>query len=200
MLDVGAGEAPWKDLLTGAEYVGLDLASNSEFGMQRRPGIIYYSGDRLPVDDASFDHVLCVEVLEHVREPLPFLAELGRALRPGGSLALTVPWSARVHHQPWDYARFTPQGLTELLSAAGFTQVTVEERGSDLAVIANKLLVLVIRMLRSEGHDSLLWRLPAAACLAPLAAGFLTAAHLSLLLGRGSKEDPLGYAAVAVKG
>ena len=41
-------------------------------------------GEALPYDDASFDAVVCVDVLEHVADLNKVLAEVARILRPGG--------------------------------------------------------------------------------------------------------------------
>lgn len=82
LLDVGAGEAPWRELLpAGVEYVGVDVDMSGDFGMRHQSGIIYYDGKKLPFDDGSFDHVLCTEVLEHVPDPAAFLLDLNRVLR-----------------------------------------------------------------------------------------------------------------------
>ena len=200
LLDVGAGESPWRDLLpAGTEYVGVDADLSSEFGMRRQSNITYYEGKRLPYDDDSFDHVLCTEVLEHVADPAAFLADLKRVLRQGGTLILTVPWSARLHHLPYDYSRFTRFGLIALLNTAGFSDVTVEERGNDIAVIAIKLLVLMIRLLRPRRLLDCFWTLGLAALIFPVTVVFFAAAHVTLLLCTGSKEDPLGYGVIAVK-
>jgi ubiquinone/menaquinone biosynthesis C-methylase UbiE len=48
-------------------------------------------GLRLPFADASFDAVVCAEVLEHVRADRRVLSEIARVLRPGGDLAVSVP-------------------------------------------------------------------------------------------------------------
>src|ERR1700680_3554490 len=56
VLDVGAGESPWRELMPGAEYLGLDTTDANTFGMRRRQDIIYYDGGRLPFADESFDH------------------------------------------------------------------------------------------------------------------------------------------------
>jgi SAM-dependent methyltransferase len=45
----------------------------------------------LPFRDASFDRVICSEVLEHIPGDLEAMAELARVLRPGGTMAVTVP-------------------------------------------------------------------------------------------------------------
>lgn len=45
----------------------------------------------LPFSDARFDHVICAEVMEHIPEDQHAAAELVRVLKPGGSLAVSVP-------------------------------------------------------------------------------------------------------------
>jgi len=185
--------------MASADYTGIDTVDASAFGMARRKDIVYYPGGRMPFDDATFDHVLCTEVLEHVPVPVEFLAELGRVLRPGGTLLLTVPWSARVHHVPHDFHRFTRYGLEGVLRAARFKVLEIEERGNDLAAIANKLLVWCVRLLRPRPSVKLVYTGVGAILLAPLLLTFMVIAHMALYFGWGSKEDPLGYGASAVK-
>ena len=45
----------------------------------------------LPFHDASFDRVIAAEVLEHLPADRPGFSECARVLRPGGTLAVTVP-------------------------------------------------------------------------------------------------------------
>ncbi len=45
----------------------------------------------LPFPDASFDLIICTEAIEHTPDPQKAVSELCRALKPGGTLALTVP-------------------------------------------------------------------------------------------------------------
>lgn len=167
--------------------------------MRRQSGITYYDGIKLPYEDHSFDHVFCTEVLEHVPDPAVFLADLNRVLRRDGTLILTVPWSARLHYLPHDYGRFTRFGLMALLERAGFSDISIEERGTDIAVIANKLLVLMVRLLRPQRWRDALWTSATAMILAPVTMVFLGAAHIALLLNAGSRDDPLGYGVIAVK-
>ena len=197
MLDVGAGESPWRDLLTHVDYVGIDVDTADQFGMRRNPSVTYYDGKHIPFPDASFDHVLCVEVLEHVDDPRGFVREVARVLRPRGSLVLTVPWSARVHHIPHDYHRFTRHALELLFSGEGFEAIRIDDRGDDTAVIANKLLVMAIRLWTPSRMIPLLWRWPAALLISPIAALFIAAAHLTIRFASDQVEDPLGYGLVA---
>jgi ubiquinone/menaquinone biosynthesis C-methylase UbiE len=57
----------------------------------------------IPAPDASFDAILCSEVLEHVPEPTHALDEFLRLLKPGGTLILTAPFASLVHFAPYHY-------------------------------------------------------------------------------------------------
>lgn len=48
-------------------------------------------GTRLPFPDASFDRIIASEVMEHVPDDAAALSEFIRVLRPGGTIAITVP-------------------------------------------------------------------------------------------------------------
>lgn len=60
---------------------------------QLQPAVL--DATHLAVADCSFDAVLCISVLEHVSDSGDALAvaELARALRPGGLLLLTLPYA-----------------------------------------------------------------------------------------------------------
>ena len=49
------------------------------------------SAYELPFADGSFDKIIAAEVLEHLPEDTRAMAELARVLKPGGSIAVTVP-------------------------------------------------------------------------------------------------------------
>lgn len=52
----------------------------------------------LPFEDGQFDRVVAAEVLEHIPADREAIAELVRVLRPGGTMAVTVPraWPERI--------------------------------------------------------------------------------------------------------
>jgi 2-polyprenyl-3-methyl-5-hydroxy-6-metoxy-1,4-benzoquinol methylase len=47
--------------------------------------------DKLELEPASFDRIVCTEVLEHTRDPEAILATIARVLRPRGVAVITVP-------------------------------------------------------------------------------------------------------------
>ncbi len=197
LLDVGCGEMPFRRLVPAdVHYMGVDVPAATDFGMGHHPEVTSFDGLSIPVADASFDHILCTEVLEHAAQPDVLVAEMLRALRPGGTLTVTVPFSARVHHAPHDYHRFTRYGLEALF--AHFDHVEITPRGNDVCAVANKLIVILIRQVSSPLR--LLLGLPLILLLAPMAALFTLFAHLTLRFGGGSADDPLGYLVTAERG
>ncbi len=71
-------------------------------------------GEELPFKDGSFDGVLSLAVLEHVRDPFKCASELARVLKPGGKLICCVPFLQPLHGYPHHYFNMTHQGLRSL--------------------------------------------------------------------------------------
>jgi SAM-dependent methyltransferase len=198
LLDVGCGAQPYRTLVPAdVEYLGIDRAdAKDRFGYDI-PDTTYYTGDRWPVDDVAADAVLCTETLEHVLDPLGFLAEAQRTLRPGGRLLITVPFAARWHYVPFDYWRFTPSGLVHLLSKSGFAEIEIYRRGNALTVACYKAIALILPLLMPQ-RPGPLRRSGLRACglvLSPLLAASVGIARISLLVDGG--DDCLGYTVLA---
>jgi SAM-dependent methyltransferase len=201
VLDVGAGLSPWRGWLGhGVRYQGIDIKHADEFGMATGlQDVVYYDGRHMPFDDASFDNVICVEVLEHAADPQLLLAEISRVLKDRGMIFLTVPWAARRHHIPYDFHRFTRERLEILFSGSGFCQIEIKERGNDIGVIANKCIVLNMRLLNPKASLGSIFSLALGLCCLPITGMFLASAHIAEQFGLGSREDPLGYFVKAVR-
>lgn len=134
LLDVGCGSRPYRSLFQVDEYIGLEY--DTPKNRVEKSAELWYDGDRFPCPDASFDIVLCNQVLEHVFDPQLFLFEVARVLRPGGRLLLTVPFVWDEHEQPHDFARYTRFGLRHLLSKAGLSVTTHRVTLDDGRVLA----------------------------------------------------------------
>lgn len=105
-LDIGAQNGPYARWFPNR--VGVDI---------RRGAAVHVLSDvhTLALADASFDVVLCTEVLEHLPEPQKAIDEMHRVLKPGGTLLLTTRFLFPIHDAPHDYFRFTKYGLRHLL-------------------------------------------------------------------------------------
>jgi len=143
LLEVGCGDQPYRFLVPSAcVYRGLDWeGAKAEFAVEPISDVVvYYQGATFPMPDQAFNSVFHTEVLEHVIDFRTFLSECRRVLKPGGEMMFTVPFQARFHHIPHDYWRFTKSGLELILSEAGFTEVDVTSRSTDLVVAPYKVV------------------------------------------------------------
>lgn len=130
VLDVGAGSCPYRGWFSHCVYKTQDFAQLSPEQLRHgNYGEIDYVCDagHIPVPDATFDVVLCTEMLEHVPEPLVVIAEFARILRPGGRIILTAPLGSGIHQEPYHYyGGYTPYWYEKFLSEKGFSKIEIE--------------------------------------------------------------------------
>ncbi len=91
VLDLGCAGGFMAEALDdrGARVTGIDPATDAIAAAQTHAGArdIRYDigvGEALPYTDASFDAVVCVDVLEHVADLTKVMSEVFRVLKPGG--------------------------------------------------------------------------------------------------------------------
>jgi SAM-dependent methyltransferase len=132
LLDVGCGEKPFADCLSGVKrYIGLErLPQEGGGGVWPPPGCAQVVGDaaRLPFRAGAFDTVLMTSVLHYQAQPQRCVEEMARVLAPGGRLLLCEPQLSR-YHGAGDYFRFSRDGLAHLARAAGLEVVEVAAIG-----------------------------------------------------------------------
>lgn len=151
LLDLGAGGGrhAFEAMRRGAWVIALDadegetkdaaalmaglLESDDRVGVTGGTGLPLV-GDalRLPFPSGAFDRVIAAEVLEHIPDDRTAIAELARVLRPGGTIAVTVPrwgpelftWalSDEYHSNPGGHIRiYRRSALFGRLADAGLT-------------------------------------------------------------------------------
>lgn len=79
------------------------------------------AAEDLPFADQSFHAVLMRAVPEHVADSTQALNEIGRVLRPGGTVLVAIPFMQGNHPSPFDRRRYTREGLSAELERHGFT-------------------------------------------------------------------------------
>lgn len=120
VLDYGCGGSPYRSLFPNAVYHRADYIDLNELDFR------ILENARLPeISDNTYDIVLSTQVLEHVRRPEDYLNEARRVLKPGGRLILTTHGIFRDHPCPYDFRRWTADGLNLVLSDAGFRKCDI---------------------------------------------------------------------------
>lgn len=149
VLDAGAGELRNKAFCAHMQYVSQDFCQYE--GQGDRTALQTGTWDTskidiisditaIPAPDASFDLVLCTEVLEHVPDPVLALRELTRLVKSAGHIIVTAPFCSLTHFAPYHYA----SGLSKYwyekhFSSLGFTIVEASPNGGWLDFVAQEL-------------------------------------------------------------
>ncbi len=173
VLDVGG----WDFFLTArrqrvpfAGWTALDI------DVRRLPGAddprfqqVCGDGCALGFRDRVFDTVLCLQVLEHVFEPIRMVEELGRVLRPGGKAVLLLPQTSTTHLAPHYFGNFSRYWIAAAMRRAGLRVLEHRPLGGVWSSMASHLFFFFLQAARAEGmSDRALRRGPLFWVLLPL--------------------------------
>ncbi|HST18967.1 MAG TPA: class I SAM-dependent methyltransferase [Gaiellaceae bacterium] len=132
VLDVGCGVKPYYPFFApiASEYVGVDVVESPFADLV---GVV----EELPVEDASFDVVLCTQVLEHSDDPARAVRELRRVTRPGGRVLASTHGVQWYHPSPNDHWRWTHTGLRLLFERNGdWSSLSIEPAAGSGSTVA----------------------------------------------------------------
>jgi SAM-dependent methyltransferase len=200
ILDAGCGSGRnMIELARRGSVTGVEVSDMSVCLARARDAgeVIAGSVLQMPFESASFDLVVCLDVIEHLEDDLAALRELRRVIKPGGALLVTVPayqwlWSGHdeVNHH---YRRYTRKTLESVAEEARWEPVRTTHFNS-LLLPAAILLRILDRFSRKTTESSLdLW-------VPPQPLNWLLERPLRLeamLIGRGGRI-PAGLSLLAV--
>ena len=160
VLDIGCGiggPARWIAHRTGCHITGVDLtppfveaagALAAACGMEDRLRFLEGSALALPVPDAAFDRAYSQNVVMNIADKPAFYAEAFRALKPGGTIALSnlaagpagpptypLPWAASVDTSFLS----TPEATRADILAAGFEILAFRDASAEIAAFNAEL-------------------------------------------------------------
>lgn len=191
--DFGCGTRPYEQeiLAVADRYIGVDW-SNTLHGLHA--DIVADLNKPLPVDNVIADHVISLQVLEHLCEPQTMLLEAFRVLKSGGTAYITVPFQWWIHEAPYDYFRYTRHGLEYMLGKAGFEDIVIEESTGFWTMWFLKLNYQTARLVR--GPKPLRWVIRT--CFFPL---WFVDQLVAPLMDRfwPAPQETAGYAVIARK-
>lgn len=119
VLDIGCGIGDmlrYRPNTIGVDVNAAAVAWCREHGLPA----IAMEPDRLPFDAGAFDGAILDNVLEHLRSPLPLLAEVRRVVRQGGNIVAGVPGRRGYASDPDHKVFYDQRALIALMTDAGF--------------------------------------------------------------------------------
>jgi SAM-dependent methyltransferase len=114
VLDYGADLSPYRSLFPNSDYRCADIGG---YGAST---YLLNNNGTVPEEDCVFDLIISTQVAEHLESPSTYLSECLRLLKPGGKLFLSTHGSYEDHGYPYDYQRWTGDGLKRDLENVGF--------------------------------------------------------------------------------
>lgn len=149
ILDAGAGTQRYRKYCQHLQYVSQDFAQYDGKGNDHALQTGQYNYGKLdivsditsiPEPDASFDAILCVEVLEHVPDPVLAVKEFSRLVKSGGHLILTAPFCSLTHYAPYHFSTgFNTYWYNTHLVNAGFQIVELDPNGNYFEYLAQEV-------------------------------------------------------------
>lgn len=147
LLDIGCGTMPYRrDMLEFVkEYIGLDYPKTKKMYPGAPKPDILGDAKNLPLDSATFDTVLMLQVLEHIDNPELAIKEASRVLKTGGIIIISVPFLYPVHDAPYDYFRFTEYALKSFLKKFNLKILHFSSDGAFLEFLLQSLIIFLLK-------------------------------------------------------
>ena len=146
VVDIGCGEAGAKRYLPDmTDYIGMDYYQTVQEWYHTKPDL-FGDAQSLPFPDDCVDHVLLLDVLEHLPAPDRCLSEIYRVLRAGGTLVLQVPFLYPLHDTPLDFHRWTRYGLAEAATRHNYGVENCEILGRPLEAAALNVNIAISKL------------------------------------------------------
>ncbi len=139
ILDAGAGEMQYKTYCNHLLYTSQDFNQYDGkwdgIGWQmwewKRKTDITSDITTIPVDNNSFDNILCTEVFEHIPYPDDAVREFSRVLKKWWRLILTAPFCSLTHFSPYYFCNgFSEYWYKTILSKYDFEILELEKNGN----------------------------------------------------------------------
>lgn len=115
--DIGSGNSPYKQyfIANAKEYINIDNTKVNSAAFHVSESFLEGDLRNLPLENASCDTVILTQVLEHVDDTQKSISEVNRVLKSGGTLIVSAPFIYQEHISPFDYYRFSENGLRYIL-------------------------------------------------------------------------------------
>jgi SAM-dependent methyltransferase len=149
ILDAGAGTQRYRTYCKHLEYVSQDFGEYDGKGDDAalQTGKFDYGKldivsdiASIPEPDASFDAIICIEVLEHLSDPVQAIKEFSRLLKPNGHLIITAPFCSLTHFAPYHFSSgFNKYWYEKHLAEYHFKTIEISRNGNFFEYVAQEV-------------------------------------------------------------
>jgi SAM-dependent methyltransferase len=146
ILDVGGGKkSEYHALLKGEHtFYSINLYESA------KPDAIVDIEYAFPLQSDTYDHAICMNVLEHVFEFENVISETARVIKKGGTIVIATPMLYKIHGSPDDYLRYTESALRRVAKKYNLSVELVQPLGAGFFSLGAQLL-------RSAIPSGLVW-------------------------------------------
>jgi ubiquinone/menaquinone biosynthesis C-methylase UbiE len=149
ILDAGAGTQRYRKYCKHLEYVSQDFGEYDGKGDSSALQMGKFNYGKLdivsditsiPMSNSSFDAIMCIEVLEHLPNPVQAIKEFSRLLKPNGHLIITAPFCSLTHFAPYHFSSgFNKYWYEEHLSEHEFDNIKIAQNGNFFEYLAQEI-------------------------------------------------------------
>ena len=149
ILDAGAGELQYKKFCSHLKYTSQDFGQydggGDKKGLQTKKWDnskldIVSDITKIPVKNNSFDAIMCIEVFEHIPEPVKAIKEFARILKSGGKLIITASFCYLTHFAPYYFANgYSKYWYQQVLKEYNFKINEIKYNGNFFESLAQEI-------------------------------------------------------------
>ena len=107
VLDLGCGKKPYSRFYDSSKWLGVDISKDTYADK------LMLDNKYIPYEDSSFDLVFSTNVIEHIEDLDTVILEIQRVLKDDGKILISIPFLFNNHSAPYDYRRYTKEGLID---------------------------------------------------------------------------------------
>ena len=116
ILDLGGSRKSGYQELVKGEHVWTVVNIDEKYGYDLKFDI----EQKFPIDDAAYDNVVSMNLIEHIFDTHNIFAETSRVLKSGGKFVSAVPYMHHIHGSPDDFVRYTDSAYKKFADRYGF--------------------------------------------------------------------------------
>lgn len=153
VLDIGGGNffAKAKERFKFESWTSLEPSKKyAKSFPDKRYKLVIGDGQQMKLKSNSFDTVLCIQVLEHVLEPMKVMSEISRVLKKEGKAILLIPQTANIHMVPDFYSNLSKYWIKKAAKINRLKIIDIKPLGGFWSSVASRFVFYFLQSLHYQ--------------------------------------------------